>query len=110
MGFVAPREKKNHGHRKLFTPVARRSFSLSVRNLPTSEELQSTRPAVRSPSEGILFGSPGQSSYGTKEAKLSGLLTCESLISFTIFLPHKTIVEKFVAFFGNLMFATVVTG
>jgi hypothetical protein len=101
--------QQNIKHRKLFTPVARRGFSLPVHNLPTSEQLQSTRLAVRSPFLGILFRSPGQSSYGAKEAQLSGHLTCESLTSFTIFLPHKTVVEKFLAFFGNRMFVTVVT-
>jgi len=94
----------------LVTPVARRNLILPVRNLPTSEQLQSTRPAVRSPFAGILFGSPGQSCYGAKEAQLSGHLACESRTSSTIFLPHKTIVEKFLAFFRNRMFVTVVTG
>jgi hypothetical protein len=100
----------NHGHRKLFTPVSRQNFNLPVRHLPTSKQQQSTRPAVRSSFAGILFGSPGQRSYGAKEAQLSGHLTCESLTSFTIFRPKKKIAENILAHFVNRMFVTVFTG
>jgi hypothetical protein len=56
----------NRGHRKLLTPVSKTEPQSSPPQLPTSEQLQSTRRAVTSSFAGILFGNPRQNVYGAK--------------------------------------------